>query len=211
MTSGKRKAPARGQSRGALIAVAADLFARKPYDEIFISDIAREAGVANGLLSYHFKGKRGLYLAVLAEALEEINALLQPREGETTREQRLRGLVRRQIEYRRDHTHIMALFRGGGQDPEVDELFEHGRQVGAGYFFDVLGVCVEPTPTLRVAVRGLMGLLEEATLDWLAHDRDMEIGDLEEVVYSGAVAVLATVRTAHPEIGIAVDELTATA
>ncbi|MFJ8968538.1 TetR/AcrR family transcriptional regulator [Streptomyces anulatus] len=212
MTSGKRKAPERGRSREVLIAVAADLFARKPYDEIYISDIAREAGVANGLLSYHFNGKRGLYLAVLAEALEEINALLLPRDGEITKEQRLRGMVRRQIVYRRDHAHTMlALFRAGGQDPEVDELFERGRRAGTECFLDLLDVRVEPTPTLRVAVRGLMGLLDEATRDWLVHDADMGIGDLEEVVYNGAVAVLATVRSAHPTIGAAVDELTAPA
>ncbi|MEK8145607.1 TetR/AcrR family transcriptional regulator [Streptomyces sp. M10(2022)] len=44
MTPGKRKAPGRGESRAALIAVAGDLFARKPYDEIHISEIAQEAG-----------------------------------------------------------------------------------------------------------------------------------------------------------------------
>lgn len=216
MTPGKRKAPGRGESRAALIAVAGDLFARKPYDEIHISEIAEEAGVANGLLSYHFKGKRGLYLAVVAQALDEVNALFQPQEDqeeqETTREDRLRGLVRRQIEYRREHAHTMlALFRAGGQDREVDELFERGRQAGAAFFLDLLGVRSAPTPTLRVAVRGLMGLLDEATFDWLAHDCDMADSDLAEIIYSGAVAVLTTVRTAHPEIRSAIDELTATA
>jgi len=63
----------------------------------------------------------------------EVIGLHQPAEGESTPEQRLRGVVRRQIEYRRDHVHTMlALMRAGGQDPEVDELFEQGRRARGG-------------------------------------------------------------------------------
>ncbi|HWG24995.1 helix-turn-helix domain-containing protein, partial [Actinospica sp.] len=79
MSSEKR---ARGQRRAALVAVAADLFARKPYDEIYIQEIAEAAGVAHGLLFYHFKDKRGLYLAVLQEMLAEIVDLHKPRADE---------------------------------------------------------------------------------------------------------------------------------
>src|SRR4030081_1690562 len=123
MVSGERATPARGQRRAALVAAAADLFARKPYDEIYISEIAEAAGVAHGLLFYHFKDKRGLYLAVLEQALNEILELHKPREYEHTREERLRGLLRRHIEYRCSHVHTMlAMMRAGGQDPEVDEL-----------------------------------------------------------------------------------------
>src|SRR4030081_723095 len=117
MVSGKRAAPARGQRRAALVAAAADLFARKPYEEIYISEIAEEAGVAHGLLFYHFKDKRGLYLAVLEQVLDEILELHKPREDEDTKEQRLRGLFRRHIKYRGCRVHIL-LALAGGQDPE---------------------------------------------------------------------------------------------
>lgn len=42
------------------------------------------------------------------------------------------------------------------------------------------------------------------------HD-EIYISELEEVIYSRAVAVLATVRAVHPGVGAAVDEVTATA
>jgi AcrR family transcriptional regulator len=212
MSSVKRTAPLRGQSRAALVAVAAELFARKPYDEIYISDIAQEAGVAHGLLSYHFKGKRGLYLAVLQQVLSEIQELHKPRENENTREERLRGLYRRQIEYRRDHFHTMlAMMRAGGNDPDVDELYERGRRAGAEFVFDVLGLRAEPPAQLRIAVRGLMGMLDEATLDWLTHDCDLEVAELEQLIYTATVAVLRTVQPVYPSIGAIVDELDSTA
>jgi len=188
--------------------VAADLFARKPYDEIYISEIAEAAGVAHGLLFYHFKDKRGLYLAVLQQVLDEIVELHRPRDGEDTNEQRLRGLFRRHIEYRRSHAHTMlALMRAGGQDPEVDELFERGRRAGAEFVMDLLGLTTDPPPPLRIAIRGIMGMLDEATIDWLTHDCDVPVDELEQLVYRATVSILSSVRSAHPDIGRTVDEL----
>jgi len=208
MSSGPRAAPARGERRAALVAVAADLFARKPYDEIYISEIAEAAGVAHGLLFYHFKDKRGLYLAVLQQVLDEIVELHRPRDGEDTNEQRLRGLFRRHIEYRRSHAHTMlALMRAGGQDPEVDELFERGRRAGAEFVMDLLGLTTDPPPPLRIAIRGIMGMLDEATIDWLTHDCDVPVDELEQLVYRATVSILSSVRSAHPDIGRTVDEL----
>jgi AcrR family transcriptional regulator len=208
MVSGKRATPARGQRREALVAVAADLFARKPYEEIYISEIAEEAGVAHGLLFYHFKDKRGLYLAVLEQVLDEILELHKPREDEHTKEQRLRGLLRRHIEYRRSHVHtLLALMRAGGQDPDVDALFERGRRAGAEFVLDLLGLTTEPPPSLRIAIRGIMGMLDEATIDWLTHDCDVPTDELEHLVYRATVAILSSVQSDHPDICQVVDEL----
>ena len=41
MGSGKRVVPARGERRAALVAAAVDLFSRKPYDDIFISELRK--------------------------------------------------------------------------------------------------------------------------------------------------------------------------
>jgi AcrR family transcriptional regulator len=212
MSRGKNADSARGARRVALVAVAADLFARKPYDEIFISDIAKEAGVAHGLLFYHFKDKRGLYLEVLKQSMAEMVDLHRPPPGEITREQRLRGVLRRQIEYRRDHLHTMlAMMRAGGQDPEVDAVFEEARRAGTSFLLDLLGVTDAPSPQLRVAMRGCMGCVDEMTVDWLTHDQDLDIDELERLGCAAVVAVLSRVRSAHPEVCGAVAELDAVA
>jgi AcrR family transcriptional regulator len=188
------------------VAVAAELFARKPYDEIYISDIAKEAGVAHGLLFYHFKDKRGLYIAVLNQVHNEIVELHTRREDEDTSEKWLRGVVHRHMIYRRDHAHTMlALMRAGGQDPEIDEVFEQGRRIGAEFLFELLGVHGAPSPQLRVAVRGCMGAADEMAIDWLAHDQDMDIEQLEQLTYTTVVTILSTVCTG--EVQRVVEEL----
>ena len=212
MSRGKAAASARGERRAALVTVAADLFARTPYDEIFISDIAKEAGVAHGLLFYHFKDKRGLYLEVLKQTMAETVELHRPHPGEDTKQQRLRGVLGRQIEYRRDHVHTMlAMMRAGGHDPEVDAVFEKGRRAGASFLLELLGVTDEPSPQLRVAMRGCMGCVDEMTVDWLTHDQDLDLDELVGLGYAAVVAVLSRVCSAHPEFCGALNELDAAA
>lgn len=208
MQSGKRATPARGKRRDALVAAALELFSRTPYDDIFISDIADRAGVAHGLLFYHFKDKRGLYLAALSKVSEETIELHRARPGETTRQQRLRGVLRRQIEYRKDHVHTaLALMGGGGQDPDVDKLVEQTRRAAADFIVELLDLTSPPTRELQIAVRGCMGLLDEMTADWLAHDRDLPLEELEHLAYAGVVAVLTTVCASDQGIQRAVDDL----
>ncbi|EWM18386.1 TetR/AcrR family transcriptional regulator [Kutzneria sp. 744] len=197
--------PVRGQRRAALVAVASQMFASRPYDEIYISDIAKEAGVAHGLLFYHFKDKRGLYLEVLRQMQAEISALHDRRPGEDTNPQWLRGVVRRQIEYRRDHVHTsMAIMRSGGQDPEVDELIEQTRRSGVCFLRQLLGVTGEPDPLMRIAMRGSLGAVDEMTMDWLSHGLDMPLDHLVELAYATLLAILGSVCTEDPRVSAAV-------
>ena len=61
-------------SRDALLAAGTELFAEHGFDGAAVSDIARKAGVNAAMISYHFGGKRELYLAILATIFEEIVA-----------------------------------------------------------------------------------------------------------------------------------------
>lgn len=54
-------------SRSRLIKIAAQLFAQRGFAGVSTRDIAREAQVNISLISYYFKGKEGLYLAVLED------------------------------------------------------------------------------------------------------------------------------------------------
>lgn len=57
-----------GNTRTLLIAAAYKVLAQKGYEATSIKEIAREAGVAPGLIHYHFANKEELLLAVLQEA-----------------------------------------------------------------------------------------------------------------------------------------------
>ena len=56
--------------RARIVAAARRLLAEEGYDRVTMKQVAREAGVAQGLIHYYFSGKDELLLAVLSETLE---------------------------------------------------------------------------------------------------------------------------------------------
>jgi TetR/AcrR family transcriptional regulator len=51
-----------------LLRAGEELFAERGFDGVPIEDLAERAGVNKALISYHFGGKRGLYVAILQSA-----------------------------------------------------------------------------------------------------------------------------------------------
>jgi TetR/AcrR family transcriptional regulator len=70
-------------TRRALLEAGAHLFPEKGYDGVSVEEIARRAKVNKALISYHFGGKRGLYVAGLESAFAEMAARLVAIEADT--------------------------------------------------------------------------------------------------------------------------------
>jgi AcrR family transcriptional regulator len=181
--------------RQLIIDAARKLFASRPYDQVTTSEIAKNAGVAYGLIAHYFENKRGLYLAVMNEIAVEIAAvqLTPPPEGASLVDQ-LRHALRNHIGYIESYSDsFVALLRGAlGADVEHQAAVDRLRWLGAQRILLALGI-VEPIPaTLRTAMRGWVGYLDEMMIDRITH-RDV---DAEALVELAAAALVATLRTA---------------
>jgi TetR/AcrR family transcriptional regulator len=64
-------------TRQSLVDAATTLFAERGFDGAKVDAIARRAGVNKAMISYHFGGKRQLYLAILRATFEEIVARVE--------------------------------------------------------------------------------------------------------------------------------------
>jgi len=64
-------------TRQALLGAGEELFSARGFDGVPIEDIAERAGVNKALISYHFRGKRGLYTAVLESTFAEMAARVE--------------------------------------------------------------------------------------------------------------------------------------
>jgi TetR/AcrR family transcriptional regulator len=74
---------------------AAELFGRSGFEGVRVEQIARQAGVNKAMISYHFKGKRGLYVAILEDLLGGISSDLAILAGSSfPADERLRQIVR---------------------------------------------------------------------------------------------------------------------
>lgn len=100
-----------GATRQRLLRAGARLFSRQGYDDVSVEDLASRAGVNRALISYHFGGKRGLYVAVLESAFGEMaDRLSEIEEGAADAHQ---GLHRFLVEFEaltRERRDFPALF-----------------------------------------------------------------------------------------------------
>ncbi|NOQ99953.1 TetR/AcrR family transcriptional regulator [Mycolicibacterium fortuitum] len=181
--------------RQLIIDAARRLFATRPYDQVTTAQVAKDAGVAYGLIAHHFTNKRGLYLAVMNEIAEEIAAVQTAAAppGASLADQ-LRHALRSHIAHIDSYSgSFVALLRGAlGADPEHQSAVEHLRWLGAQRILSALGITEPITSTLRVAMHGWIGLLDEMMIDRISH-RDV---DIDVLVDLAAAALAVTLRTA---------------
>lgn len=89
MPAPSRRFQARGEgTRAALLEAATRVFGRDGYHAATTKTIAREAGANQALISYHFGGKEGLYVAVVEQIVDTIGARIGPVAAEVEAERR---------------------------------------------------------------------------------------------------------------------------
>ena len=130
-------------TRRALLAAGSLLFAERGYDGVAIEEVAARAGVNKALISYHFRGKRGLYVAALESTFAEIAGRLEATDARASdARQALRELLDAFARMTREHPGFPTLFLrevlASGIEPAV-----------APYLVRIVGV------TRRLAERGL--------------------------------------------------------
>lgn len=69
-------------TRQALLRAGAELFSEKGFDGVSTEEVSARAGVNKALISYHFRGKRGLYVAILESGFASMTARLRAIEAE---------------------------------------------------------------------------------------------------------------------------------
>ncbi|OCB53187.1 TetR family transcriptional regulator [Mycobacterium vulneris] len=201
--------------RQMIVDTARELFATRPYDQVTTAQVAKDAGVAYGLIAHHFVNKRGLYLAVMNEIAAEIAAAQTTAPPGASPADQLRHALRGHITHIDSYSDsFVALLRGAlGADPEHQSAVEHLRWLGARRILSALGVVEPIAPTLRTAMHGWIGFLDEMMIDRITH-RDV---DADMLVELAATALATTLRTAaaldtsivySPEVVEALESLT---
>ncbi|MER6051226.1 TetR/AcrR family transcriptional regulator [Streptomyces sp. NPDC001793] len=159
----------RSQARRAeLIATGKKLFADTSYDALSMDDIARQAGVAKGLIYYYFTNKRGYYLAIIEDAVAELVA----RAGSThdlPPVERVRRTVDGYLRYAQHHQAAYRTIVTGGVGFDAEVLAIRARVRAR-----LLGTIArgawgrEEVPALaRTALTGWLSSVEGVTLDWI--------------------------------------------
>ena len=166
------------------------LFSSKPYEDVSVDDVCADAGVAHGLISYYFGGKRGLFAAAVRQAWKELVDAERPRDDEVSASARVHGFVRRHFEYVSKYPlRFTTLMRTGHADRKVYKTVVGARAEALVELQCSLGCPVKPPAPLRAALRAWMGYLDNMTLDWAAH-QDLDIEFVTELCVQALIGAV---------------------
>ncbi|QYN19376.1 TetR/AcrR family transcriptional regulator [Amycolatopsis sp. DSM 110486] len=177
------------QTRQKLLEAALAEFSRRPYAEVTVGDIARAAGVAHGLVSHHFQGKQGAYVAAVAEVYEQLREA-EEAEQPTTVPDRIRARFRGFVTFLAAHPDMaLNLVLAAGRDPAFAGLRDRNLRVLAG----LLGLDPD-RPAVAAALRSFADGAERLTADWLRADRPF---GLDALVEAFCALLAGALRGAH--------------
>jgi AcrR family transcriptional regulator len=152
------------------------LFSERPYAAVSTTEIAREAGVARGLLHHYFGSKHDLYLEVVRTMMRMPTnpvPLQAPGRGVAVvvDESVERWLT--MLEHNRGTWLALIGGRGLGRDPQVEEILEEAREHAADRLIEALQTyeAAHAPKALRAAVRACSGFAEAASIEWLERGR----------------------------------------
>jgi AcrR family transcriptional regulator len=97
-----------------MLRVGLSLFGAKAYDDVTVDEICADAGVSRPLLQHYFGSKSAFFIAVVAEAIEELERLTTLRDG--VQDFRLLDEhLRAYFDFMRNHPASAAMVRQEGQ------------------------------------------------------------------------------------------------
>ena len=108
----------------AILEAASRVFARRPFHEVLIDDIASSAGIGKGTIYRYFETKDDLYFATILYGMDTLGAAIEkvlPHEASASR--RLERIAREILGFFWDRRHIYPLLQREEHHPErKDEL-----------------------------------------------------------------------------------------
>lgn len=198
--AGRRLKPE--ERRRQLLDVGAAMFAEKPYEDVFIEDIAARAGVSRALLYHYFPSKRDLYIAIFKRASYRWLARADTDPQLPLAEQLANGLEAH-IRYFADHPfEATAVNRGAlSDDPAIQAIITDELNSISRRLVDKLVTEGRLRDVTEIAVEGWLAFVRAACVKWV-QSRKITQADLTGMclrAFDCALEHPETPRTRAPE------------
>jgi len=190
-------------------------FSAKGYHNTKVSDIVREAGVAQGTFYLYFDSKANLFAALLDEFIalitEAVNAIGVDMDAINTPVQfaaRIRTAVERILAVYRDNAALARIvFREGSSlDAETADRWQQAldrlAEIGTVVMEQGIAKGLIPPQNAKIVPYCVLGMYERVAYRWLVEDQSMDVSELAEALTR--FEMLGINSTASPEMEAAI-------
>lgn len=169
------------QRREHLLDTAAALFAEKPYEDVWVEDIAARAGVSRALLYHYFPSKRDLYVAIFERASGRLLARTNPDPKLPLAEQLASGLEAH-IQYFADHPfEAVTMNRGAlSDDPAIQAIITEELNIVGQRLIEKLVEEGRQRDFAEITVEGWLAFVRAACVKWV-QSQNISAVDLSEM------------------------------
>ena len=156
------------QRRAQLIEIGSALFAERPYEDVWIEEVADLAGVSRGLMYHYFPSKREFFVEIVRTESERNLAITSPDVSLPVLEQIAAGLDA-YIAYTDEHAHgIRAVNRGALLgDARINDILTREFDIQQQRILSALPVEFHDDEVVRAALRGWVAFVREVCHDWV--------------------------------------------
>jgi AcrR family transcriptional regulator len=181
------------ERREQILDCAMRLFGEHPYAAVSTAELARQAGVARGLINHYFGTKRDLYLEVVRRlvTIPRFAVELLP---DGPLEARVPAAVDWFLDgvSRNSKTWLAAT---GGWDPDVERILADADETAADRVLEATGLSADAVE-LRAMVRSYGGMVKSACREWLVR-KDLTRDQVRLLL---TTTLLALIRDAAPRL-----------
>lgn len=160
------------ERRSAILSAAVRAFGEKPYDSVQMAAIARDAGVARGLLHHYFGTKRDLFLEVVRSMM-----FVPPLEDVDLPDGELRDRVEASVDWlmallaAHGRTWLVVGVGGAGTDAELRAILDQADEQAAERVLEGIGYAggVRDRVVALATIKSFGGMVRAAVREWLDH------------------------------------------
>lgn len=169
MATGTHTRMSREQRRAQLLELGMQAVTASSFDEVSVEQVADAAGISRGLLFHYFPTRRDFLVAIAEAGAQQLLEVTDP-DPDLDPLARLRVGMAAYVDYIVDRQQAyVSLVRGAaGGDPAMLEVVRRTRAQIVARMLDGLGMAPDQAPpTLRIALHGWLGFVEEAAIAWM--------------------------------------------
>ncbi|HOB86387.1 MAG TPA: TetR/AcrR family transcriptional regulator [Bacillota bacterium] len=181
-----------GEKYLSILLAAIKIFARYGYHRTRVSDIAREAGVADGTVYIYFNSKEDILISLFQEMMEQfVQGLQTELDACGNAEEKLKKLI---------HYHLETLEKQPDQAKvtqlelrQIDQSINEGISRPLMDYFQMIEEVIKegqdtgffrPEINVRTARKVIFGAIDEVVTSWVMSKKPYSLSNLSEPVFS---------------------------